>query len=560
MKKLLSKKTFIILFGCMISLFLSISIFRLFFHESESDTETITVSDDWTLQINDSILEHADLSETSFPEIQKGDTICLTAKLPSKFVEAPELIFLSCHSTVTMLLDGEQIYEYGVERSKKGLLLGYGNHYVVLPDDYAEKTLTIFLTATENHAFTSITPPVISNGHTCKINYIQDRILPFFIGVFLMIFGLAFFFLSFFMLAVSRDFLPLIGISLVSLCISLWSLCSYHLLQLFAPSIYICTYIEYISLYAAPIPLFFIFHHYIKDFSNRFLTTFYYISFLGELTFVISALICQACNILHFPDFLWVFHILCILFLFLFLLTAILLLRKQTLESVSLMVGIMAFIIFSALDLFRFNLQKYVTPFLKEDFNGLLPLGALILVLLLLVSFCIRMSQSYYSKAKQELLEYQAHTDSMTGLSNRRLCEKEMNRLESESTDTVYGIISLDLNNLKSTNDTFGHECGDQLIIAFADILKDVFSPYGVTGRMGGDEFIVLLPDLSKVDILKLIAIMNLNIQKKNDDLDRFYISTSVGYADSTEGNSVHDIYRLADSRMYQHKQEYKQR
>ncbi|MGN0351425.1 MAG: diguanylate cyclase domain-containing protein [Roseburia sp.] len=559
MKKILAKKSIIIFFGCLLSLLLAVSIFHLFLQKSETSTSTISLSENWTLQINDSILEHVNLDETAFPETQKGDTLSLTCTLPAESLDAPELIFLSCHSTVTILLDGEQIYEYGMERYEKGLMLGYGNHFVTLSDDSAGKTLTILLSVTEDHAFTTITSPILSNGYFCKLDYIRNRVLPFFIGIFLIIFGLAFFFLSFFMLTVSNDFLPLIGISLVSLCIGLWSLCSYHLLQLFTPSIYICSYIEYLSLYVAPIPLFFIFQRYINDFSNRLLTIIYYILFSAEIIFVFAALLCQTFNILHFPALLGTFHILCVLFLFVFLFTALLLLRKQTLESLFLMIGIVTFIIFSALDLLRFNLEKYTAPFLKEDFNGLMPIGALILVLLLLVSFCIRMSQSYYSRAKQELLEYQAHTDSMTGLSNRRLCEKEMARIESESDHTVYGIISLDLNNLKSTNDTFGHECGDQLIIAFADILKDVFSPYGITGRMGGDEFIVLIPDTSTVDVRKLIAIMNLNIQKKNDIFDRFYISTSLGYADSTEGKSVHDVYKLADSRMYEHKHQYKQ-
>ncbi len=55
-------------------------------------------------------------------------------------------------------------------------------------------------------------------------------------------------------------------------------------------------------------------------------------------------------------------------------------------------------------------------------------------------------------------------------------------------------IIVADLNGLKITNDTFGHQTGDQIIIQIARILESVFQDDGIIARIGGDEFVILLP------------------------------------------------------------------
>jgi len=76
--------------------------------------------------------------------------------------------------------------------------------------------------------------------------------------------------------------------------------------------------------------------------------------------------------------------------------------------------------------------------------------------------------------------------------------KKKWNSSNHFRKNQVFGILTFDLNNLKQTNDSLGHEYGDKLIITFANLLAQTFSDYGTVGRTGGDEFVVLLPDVKK--------------------------------------------------------------
>ena len=125
-----------------------------------------------------------------------------------------------------------------------------------------------------------------------------------------------------------------------------------------------------------------------------------------------------------------------------------------------------------------------------------------------------------------------------------------------------YTIFSFDLNNLKKINDSLGHQYGDELISGFANILKDTFSKDAVVGRMGGDEFIVLLDDRNIHDhdqseyIKKYYEIL----EKYNREEKNFQFSASFGYADMEEIQPVdgvvdsRKVYALADNRMYEMK------
>ncbi len=79
-------------------------------------------------------------------------------------------------------------------------------------------------------------------------------------------------------------------------------------------------------------------------------------------------------------------------------------------------------------------------------------------------------------------------TDALTGLKNRRAYDELLKQEENEG---GLGAVFCDLNQLKYTNDRLGHKAGDQLLVRFADLLKEAF-PEGEICRISGDEFVVL--------------------------------------------------------------------
>jgi diguanylate cyclase (GGDEF)-like protein len=162
---------------------------------------------------------------------------------------------------------------------------------------------------------------------------------------------------------------------------------------------------------------------------------------------------------------------------------------------------------------------------------------------------------------EKELLIKRAYTDDLTQINNRRFCSEYMDKLQSAKSEK-YSIISLDVNNLKQINDTYGHSKGDILIKKAANLISRAFNQTGIVGRMGGDEFIVILPinDKHKIDTL-IISFKNI-LDEANLNTDDMHISIAYGYATSNdvEENNVETVYKLADIRMYEHKKSIKKK
>jgi diguanylate cyclase (GGDEF)-like protein len=100
-------------------------------------------------------------------------------------------------------------------------------------------------------------------------------------------------------------------------------------------------------------------------------------------------------------------------------------------------------------------------------------------------------------KAVEDLLALQARTDALTGVANRREFERlsgEQFRAARENAGYLT-ICACDLDNFKQVNDFYGHAAGDRVLIAFTAILEGNLSKRDLVARMGGDEFVLALPD-----------------------------------------------------------------
>jgi two-component system cell cycle response regulator len=105
--------------------------------------------------------------------------------------------------------------------------------------------------------------------------------------------------------------------------------------------------------------------------------------------------------------------------------------------------------------------------------------------------------------AKNKLLEEMAHTDSLTGLPNRRAIEEWANRQLRGAARHGYPlwVVHADLDSFKIINDSYGHEAGDQVLKEFAAILKENIRASDISGRTGGDEFILVLTHVQEDQI-----------------------------------------------------------
>jgi diguanylate cyclase (GGDEF)-like protein/PAS domain S-box-containing protein len=158
-------------------------------------------------------------------------------------------------------------------------------------------------------------------------------------------------------------------------------------------------------------------------------------------------------------------------------------------------------------------------------------------------------------KIKQKEIEYLSYNDPLTGLYNRRYMEDSIKRLDT-SRNIPLTLMVIDVNGLKLTNDAFGHEAGDRLLVKVAGILKKACRADDVIGRMGGDEFYILLPhtDEKQAESIK----QRITSAASNIKLDPIILSLAVGY--STKISAEQDfmaVMTTADNLMYKDKIKY---
>lgn len=153
------------------------------------------------------------------------------------------------------------------------------------------------------------------------------------------------------------------------------------------------------------------------------------------------------------------------------------------------------------------------------------------------------------------LVHSQTKIDSLTGLGNRIAYNDHIAILGRKS-NVVLAVINIDLDEFKSINDTYGHHEGDQVLKVFARQLENVFEENGVSIRLGGDEFMVLVYENQREILEKHIKTLNHNIKEYNETSNLPYgIKFSYGMAilDHTY-HSVQELIQHSDKLMYEAK------
>lgn len=192
-------------------------------------------------------------------------------------------------------------------------------------------------------------------------------------------------------------------------------------------------------------------------------------------------------------------------------------------------------------------------------------------ILLDMVSFYITVSSSSIIFSVAALILYistmfttsifdatkQVYTDSPTGLSNKARWDELMND-NTPIADSI-GIIMMDLNQLKHTNDTMGHEAGDRMIFNFCNILRNTLPPNSVICRWGGDEFAAFIIHVSNEKMTRYTAAIHEAVDSYNRSGALPTISFAIGHALSSElpGLTRMELFEEADRRMYEDKQKW---
>jgi diguanylate cyclase (GGDEF)-like protein/PAS domain S-box-containing protein len=155
-------------------------------------------------------------------------------------------------------------------------------------------------------------------------------------------------------------------------------------------------------------------------------------------------------------------------------------------------------------------------------------------------------------------LEHLAYRDPLTALPNRRYIEMKVEQglEEHRRFDRPYGLVMFDLDRFKQVNDNHGHEAGDGLLKTIAQIVTRGLRPVDIIGRWGGEEFLVLMPDLDAIALGDLAERCRVLVAEAGVDIDeaRVSVTASIGATVLSHSDSATSAIRRVDELMYQSK------
>ncbi len=520
---------------------------------SKPDYPVVPFSDNWDITIDGEKTRNTSLTTYKFPHIlNRGDKMVMTTIYPEEVNYRSSFDLLVYLTTVDVYVENKLIYTYGHDLLDSGKMVGSGYHFIGVPEGSGGKELRIEMSVGEDNAFSSIPSMKIVPVGKSIINFAREHVMISFICIFLYVLGIVLMAGSIIGIVMRNGFRQVIWVGSFSFLVGTWAMCTSKVIQLFSSDLALNATLEYISLYFSMVPLFIQLYY-----QNTDQPLWKKIALMSCVTaimvYTVSAIYLHFTDIAHLCATLPYFHMLMGVSFLVLIIAAIRPLSQLSFSDRIIYIGFGFLFFMGMVDLVRFLIQKYYLTNSQNLSQSFLPVGALIFIVFLIISYLIYTYSNIVEERNRKTLEKLAYRDPLTGLYNRAWCESVFEKLNRS--DRGYLIVNMDLNGLKKTNDTLGHQVGDQLIKTFADNLRRAFgeesSTYNLI-RMGGDEFVLTADEKDKIEVLhKMDKVAKYN--RESSEVLPVKVACAWGIATSTEpevGNAE-AVYKLADERMY---------
>lgn len=529
------------------------------FKKGVVDVASVSLNGSADVWIGDSHYENISLDELKFDPVPAGTVMSYTLTMPEDELDNPMFTIYITHCITSVYLDQELIYSYG---SQDQIMIGYGHVSFPLNNGYAGKELHVEYIAAEKGETAALEPPVITeNSAFFYRNQLCRLRLQYFIDFTMIMLGLSIAAVSLVFMLRDEDMARLVFLAVSIFSMGLWVMCNYDLIGIFTNNLALKGYLEYLSFYIAP---FFFTLYFADDFFTHEKTFRRYI-FLAILiaqgVFAVDCVVLHFTNIRHLPRSLPINHVLLILSLgFILYMSIRALIRKKHMHK-HFLIGFFLLVVFCLRDMIYFFLYYYVGHNHGNRYESRMLSGVFIFAISMFLDFFSVQTRRKTAEARNEILDKMAYTDTMTGLFNRRKSDEEFADLRATHKTSPYGMISFDLNDLKKANDNYGHEAGDQLLTDFSSLLSEVFSNDGIVCRMGGDEFLAIIPDEDKTDVSSLLDTLKKKCDEINLTRKPIALSYAYGYCNSSDpeinnndrdiSDPVTEVFKCSDKRMY---------
>ena len=204
-----------------------------------------------------------------------------------------------------------------------------------------------------------------------------------------------------------------------------------------------------------------------------------------------------------------------------------------------------------------FAIAMVLYYFTRKKFISFVTLAPVFIFILMQVKYIIDFYLKVRETAKKsEIYDKMAHIDALTNLKNRLSFEKKLNELRKFPVKCC--VVSIDLNDLKTINDTLGHSYGDKAIITMGNFLVEQFGKDNVY-RLGGDEYAVITDELMYDDRLKELKSIKIKFDSGKMTI---FLNFAIGYKNFYPSSNIgiDEALKISDELMYQDKKAYKEK
>ncbi len=459
------------------------------------------------------------------------------------------LAFYSVHQNVKVFVASKLIYEYPVSNNNPlSDSPGYCWNFIPLP--YNTNNIEIVLTSPYKPYLQKIPAFYIGNNFSLPAYIITSNITPFSLCIIMLVIG---FVLVAYHLFVSRNINTsgkLLKLGIFSIFLSIWSINECNITTLLLKNSLVTSYLAFLSLLLLSFPFAMFVQTFYED--NSKIWNWFCKVDLIQIALCISL---QLTGIADLRQTLWTTHVMMCGLAAIILIQSHLLI-KNGIHSHMIKIHLACIMICSL------TLLLDIIGFYSGSWNANTFGRFGFLLYIIVIGLASTKESAALMKMGLEANAYQklAYTDQMTGMNNRTRFNIDFSELSKNPEDIA--VIDFDLNNLKYTNDTFGHSVGDLYIKNCATIIHDIFDGIGKCYRVGGDEFVVLIEKASTVDLTHYMAMLESSVDTCNRENRKLRMQIAYGYAVFTTNTDkdLEDTYNRADKMMYTNKKDKKER
>lgn len=509
------------------------------------NTEKATyLNEGWTLKSTGQLISLPTKTDTP-----PGQTVSVYRSLPGLETNGASICIRSSMENVKIYVDDDLLYNsYPPGAKFIGKTSGSLWNFVRIPKGHEGCVVTIELTSPYPSRSGIINDVLYGSKASIMFEIISHQIGDFAISILIMLMGIVIIGISLLLSGTKTKGFNLLNMGLFALLVGLWFLGESKMMQFFSDDMFLVTNINFLGLLLAPIP----FVNYVYN---------SYESHLGRLTdifvlgFGLNFLVVTALQFAGVADYfetvpsIAAMIILCGATLLISLAYEII--KYKDRSAIKLLLSSSVLLVGVIMELLQFfNAGTGSTDYFK--------LGVLAFIIVLSTSSIKSMLKIVDEAREAKYLEKLAYLDLLTQGFNRTAYNRDIKKYNTETVPENLWLAIFDLNNLKYTNDNFGHSAGDKILQNAFKAIKDAFGVKGTCYRIGGDEFAVIFKEKSEGDFLSCLEIFKKSVENQKDE--EFIFDIAYGYEkfDQTKFNNFEEFSAKVDELMYIHKKQTK--